>query len=529
MTFFIFIGRVFSLPIIFVKYAIQRTYADEAGRKIKLDNPERLRLVFEDLGGVFMKFGQILAMRFDILPLRYAMALLNLLDNARPVANAEMFQIFREEAGKDIKEVFENINEKPLATASFAQVYEADYQGQKVIVKIQKPLVQKYIKADIALLKFLSYFIDKIGLLKAVSMKEVVWQLKEWLKDELDYTIEAHNNEVLYEHAQKHKLEEVVIPKVYPALTTKKVLVQEFLTGSQVKKIIVYLATRPEDVKKILDERNINLLEASNRFIRDLMRQFFIDKYAHADPHPANLFIFPESKIGYIDFGIIGKSIYDNYGLLRFIKGATDLDFALAGEGIVEFADTRFSKELGDVLNEDQKTKDIYEKTLAFISQKLSQDMTPIIKDWHFFTGNKTLNLSKRSSAVAFFKIVKAAEKYKIKFPPDVIAFIRSLVIIDMVCLKLTSDFDMVKAAKTFFDKYSLEGIKEMGAEHAEEIVELKDFAALYADRVLPEKAGAAATMTEEKRYANKERFMGIVSALAEKYPELYNEIKEVK
>lgn len=528
MTVLIFLGRLMSLAAVLLTHFIRQSYSDESGRVQKFTNPVRLRLIFEDLGGVFLKLGQILAMRFDILPLDYAMELLNLLDNTRHVPNENMFAVFKEETGKDIKGFFEGLDENSIATASFAQVYKAKYQGEEVIVKIQKPGVQKYIRADLTILRIAAFFIDRADLLKAVSMYEIVDELGKWLEEELDYTVEAHNNRIIYEHAQKHKLADVIVPKIYEDLATKKILVQEFLSGIQAKRAITYLATRPQDIKRVLEEREIDLLKCANRFISDLMRQYFIDKIFHADPHPGNLFLFPYSRVGYIDFGIIGRTAYDNSGLLRFIKGATELDFRETAEGFVDFADKRFRRDAGDMIENDQKMKAVYEKTIEFITRKLTEDLAPIIEEWHFFTGNKKLPLSKRTSAIAFLKAVKAAEKYKIKFPTDVIAFIRSLLMIDMVCLKLTDDFDMVKAAKAFFDQYSVEEVKEMSAEHAPELAKIYDFSALHTTESEAEKESDLNLKTEEQRYAVKERFMSMVSALAEKYPELYNELKEV-
>src|SRR3989338_898212 len=528
MTAFTFLGRLLSFAGVLLEYALRRNYLDESSQTQKLTNPARLRFVFEDLGGVFLKFGQILAMRFDILPLDYATELLPILDNTKHIPNEEMFPIFKEETGKDIKEFFEELDKTSIATASFAQVYKAKYQGEEVIIKIQKPDSRKYVNADLTILGIAAFFIDRAGLLKAVSMAEVVRELEHWLEEELDYTIEAHNNQIIYEHAQRHKLEDIIVPKIYEELATKKILVQEFLSGIQVKRALTYLATRPQDIGRILEERKIDLLKSANRFITDLMRQYFVDKIFHADPHPGNLMLFPQSRIGYIDFGIIGRTAYDNSGLLRFIRGAVELDFREVAEGFVAFADQRFRRETGELIESDQKIKAIYEKVMEFITVKLSEDLAPILKDWHFFTGAKNLPLSKRTSAIAFLKSVKAAEKYKIKFPPDVIAFIRSLLIIDMVFLKLTDDFDMVKAAKAFFEEKSLEEVKEESAEHAPELAGILDFGALRAAESDPEKESSLNLRAEEQRYVVKERFMSMVSALAEKYPELYNELKEI-
>lgn len=518
MRVFIFISRIFTIPIILLKYSVKRTYVDQFGTRQKLDNPIRLRLIFEDLGGVFIKFGQILAMRFDLIPMSYARALLNLLDNDRIVPNDRMFNVFLDETGKDIRDVFDNFNEKSIATASFAQVYKGTYKKEPIVIKIQKPNTEKYISSDLAILGLFSYVIDKIGILRAVSMKEVVFQMREWLKDELDYTIEACNAQTIYDHTNKHNLKDVVIPKIYHELSTKRVLVQEFLDGFQANKIINNLITDPEKTKRILKENNIDLLEVSNFFLRDIMRQYFIDGFFHADPHPANLIIFPGNKIGYIDFGIIGKLKYNNFGMLKYIKGSVDLEFNFAAKGIVDFIEIRTKGELGGTLDK-KNVKKLHDIVLEFIVNKLTEDFKPITNDWHFYTGNKELDLKKRSSAVTFLKVVKSVEKYYMKFPPDVIAFIRALLIIDMVCLKLTDDFNMIKAINSFFERHTLDEVKTMSASHMVEVERIHEIR--YTEANLER--------TQDREYEAREKFIDIVYALAEKYPELYNKIKRIK
>lgn len=518
MQLFILIERIFIIPFVLLKYLIKRKYIDQLGIQRTISNPIRLRMMFEGLGGVFMKFGQILAMRFDLLPINYASELLNLLDNANRVPNDKIFNIFLNETGRDIQDVFDDLNKIPIATASFAQVYKGAYNGESVVIKIQKPNIEKYIFSDLALLYFFTLIVDWTGILKAVSMNDVMFQLKEWLRDELDYTIEASNAKILYEHIKRHRLENVIVPKTYHELTTKRVLVQEFLDGFQVNKVINKLITCPKDIKHILKEKDIDLLEVSNLFIRDLMRQYFIDGIFHADPHPANLIIFPKNKIAYIDFGIIGKLKYNNFELLRYIKGVSELEFKTAADGMVNFIETYIRGELGSIAD-DKKIKTFCDIILRFVAYKLTEDFKPIINDWHFRTGNKDMDLTERSSATAFMKMVKAIEKYHMKLPQDVIAFIRTLLIIDMVCLKMANDFNMINAIQSFFNSYSLEKVEISSAIH------MKEMRKIHEVRQTKENL----ENNKERGYIMKERFIDIAYILTEKYPELYNKIKKAK
>jgi ubiquinone biosynthesis protein len=429
-----------------------------------------------------------------------------------------MFDIFFDETGKNIKDIFNNFTETSVATASFAQVYKGMYKGEVVIIKIQKPNVKRYIKSDLLLLSFLTSIVDGIGILKSVSMQDVVFQLKDWLREELDYTIETCNNQTIYDHVNKHRLKDVVIPKVYHEFSTRKVLVQEFLNGFQVNKVINDLIKNPTKTKLTLKENDIDPLEVANLFIRDIMRQYFIDGFFHADPHPANLMIFPENKIGYMDFGIIGKLENDNNGMLKYIRASANFEFHLAAKGVVEFVESRTKRELGEVMHK-KGFKRAFDIILNFVTERLTEDLKPITNDWHLHTGDKSLDLKQRSSAVTFLKVIKSVEKYYMKFPPDVIAFIRALLIIDMVCLKLSDDFNMVTAIRSFFEKHSLDDVRLMSTEHMEEVERIHEI--IYTSK--------GTEYTRDKEYGAKERFTDIAYTLAEKYPELYNKMKGIR
>src|SRR3989344_3934976 len=149
---FIFIERIFLISFIFLKYSVKKTYIDQFGVRQRLDILFAYDWYFKMLAAIFMKFGQILAMRFDLLPINYAVALLNLLDNARTIPNNKMFGVFLDDTRKNIKDVFDNFNETSISTASFAQVYKGTYNGKDIIIKIQKPNVKRYITSDMVLL-----------------------------------------------------------------------------------------------------------------------------------------------------------------------------------------------------------------------------------------------------------------------------------------------------------------------------------------------------------------------------------------
>lgn len=506
-------GRIISVIFVVLKYSF-----------FVKEPPEiKLRMILENLGSVFVKLGQILAMRLDLLPQKYALALWDLFDSESPISNEEMFFIFKKEIGKEIKEIFEEIEEKPLAVASFGQVYKARLKGERVVLKILKPGVETYIKADLIVLKFSALILDSFGLLKAITVKEIIRQLDNWLKEELDYRVEAKNAEIIHEHALKrHQLANVIIPKIYPEYATKRVLVQEFIEGYPANKLISALEKNPEKTQKILMEKHINLAKVADEFLIDLMRQYFIDGFFHADPHPANLMVLPHSKIGYVDFGIVGRPEYGRIPLLKFIKAAAEQDFESGARNFCDFGYQVLAPDIEILIERSERYFLIYNKIFEFIAKKLLLDIKHLFEDWYLNSGNPGLSPAKRSSAVAFFKIIKQAEKYKIKLPSEVIAFFRALAIIDMVCVKLNKNFSMPSAIKLFFARHNVVEIERIVEKHFEEKQELA--AVSYAKSV--EGTEEIRLKEEEKYYILREKFQNLVAFLIEKYPELREEIK---
>lgn len=270
----------------------------------RLSGPERLRALFEDLGGTFVKFGQMLAMQPDIVPLEYCDALLKLLDRMEPFPFSEVVRILREELGRGPDEIFEAFEREPLATASVGQVHAAWLHGRKVAVKVQRPNVHAEFGADVRLM------VGFMHLIRALRIRRLYWLLAPttefvaWSGEELDYRNEARYSEELRRHAAGNPIQHV--PAVFRALTARRVLTVEFLEG-----ITLLDAMRARDLGDSAVLRRLDGLGFDqDRFAANIISNFLGDAFRygiyHADLHPANLMILPDNVVGYIDFGITG-------------------------------------------------------------------------------------------------------------------------------------------------------------------------------------------------------------------------------
>jgi ubiquinone biosynthesis protein len=292
-----------------------------------LSGPERLRTALEEMGGTFIKFGQMLALQPDLVSLEYCNALFNLLDRVAPFGPEQVERTFVEELGKGPGEVFDSFDPRPIATASIGQVHVARLGGRKVAVKVQRPKVEEEFGGDIRLMSAAIRLITRLGLKRLAWMVEPMSEFVSWTREELDYRREARYMEQLRRNARDNAAERV--PAVVWEHTTRRTLVMEFLDGLTVLDYLRALERNDERVFRRLGAGGFE----PNGFARKLIDNFLGDAFRHglfhADLHPGNLMILPGNVVGYIDFGITGRlSRYSRQHLIAMTLAYTrgDID-----------------------------------------------------------------------------------------------------------------------------------------------------------------------------------------------------------
>jgi predicted unusual protein kinase regulating ubiquinone biosynthesis (AarF/ABC1/UbiB family) len=296
--------RVWHVLSVFFTFFIAPTLHLPGGDRHS--GPVRLRLALERLGGAWIKLGQMLALRFDLLPAAYCDELFKLLNQVQPFSYAEVRGIIQQELGADPEVIFRSFSHESFAAASIGQVHRAVlHSGESVAVKVQRPGIRTTLAADIALMYSTTRILDWTHVFGATRSREVIDEFARWTADELDYMVEARQAVLLYQNSQGDKVERIA--RVYRDYTTSRVLTTELIVG--VPLIDVMIAKR---------EGNTAYLEAFaahghdlDRIVRNLdwnmLNQVYVFGYFHADLHPANLFVLPGDGIGYVDFGIVGQ------------------------------------------------------------------------------------------------------------------------------------------------------------------------------------------------------------------------------
>lgn len=256
--------------------------------------PESLAEDLEKLGPTYIKFGQMLASRADLLPAPYLAALARLHDDVEPVPFEEIEQVILEDLKARPSRVFREIDPRPLATASLAQVHLATLRdGRDVIVKVQRPGVVDTIRHDFEAFGSLA----KIGTLTAAGRKyqidELVLEFKRTIEQELDYRVEAENLERLRRNLAEFKL--LFVPEPYPDFSSRRVLTMQRVAGTSISAVSPVVLTEI-DTEAIAEE----LFSA-------YLKQVLIDGFFHADPHPGNILLTHDHRLGIIDLGMVGR------------------------------------------------------------------------------------------------------------------------------------------------------------------------------------------------------------------------------
>lgn len=248
-----------------------------------------------ELGPTFIKIGQSMGTRPDLLPLPFVKALGELQDSVPPFPNEIAFARIEKELEKKINEVYEEFDIEPVAAASLGQVYRAKlFTGEEVAVKVQRPNLAGMIRGDIEILRKVANFAERFpALSENADWSGMLREFDETIHEEMDYAAEGRNAERFRDSFRDWS--NIHVPRIYWSATTSKVITMEFIHGTKV--------TALEDLKA----RNISPEKVNRLLIRTYLKQLLEDGFFHADPHPGNLLVMPDGRLAFFDFGMVGR------------------------------------------------------------------------------------------------------------------------------------------------------------------------------------------------------------------------------
>ena len=361
---------------------------------------EKLRNLFENLGPVFVKFGQLLSTRRDIFSENIISELEKLQDDVKEEDFENIKKVFYKEFSKDIYDVFDEFEKKPLASGSIAQTHLATIKvgsiDRKVVVKVQRKNLDKRVKEDLIIMKDLYKKLEsKLDGIESFNFGEIIEEFSLSLNKEIDFEVEKNN--IKKYRKLNIKENDLLSPDVYDSYSSKKVLTLEYIEGKSIRSVFEKKSNKRKDMAQKIIEAYVN--------------QMFTYGYFHADPHPGNIFVDKDLNIYLLDFGIVGNlSENYRYQIMKIFLGASFgevklITDAIIGMGLLEFD----SKKIGDFEKRIQRLLDKY-MVMSLNQMKLSD----LIRDFY------TLLVD-----------------YSIKIPSELTSFAKTVLILEGLIEKL--------------------------------------------------------------------------------------------
>ncbi len=263
----------------------------------------RIRVTIEKLGLTYLKLGQFLAMRFDILPAEVCRELNKLFESVPPMPEETVRHIIEVELGGPLETFFTQFNIEPIGSASVAQAHQAyTYAHGCVAVKVQRPGIRRIFMSDWRNIRRMARMADLFGLLGKLSVREMVEEFGVWTLREMDFTVEGRTADQLRISAMPYE----VVPEVFWDMTTSKLLTMEFFDALSLAQLISLIeAGDTEQIHAHLPQ--LDILQVLHNMTFASLRQLFVTGFYHGDPHPGNILILNDNSVVFIDFGIFGE------------------------------------------------------------------------------------------------------------------------------------------------------------------------------------------------------------------------------
>lgn len=395
-------------------------------------DPARLRRLLIRAGPMFVKIGQFLALRPDVLPQEYCDELLQLVDQAEPEPWANIRTTIERELGAPPGEIFASIREKPLAAGSIAQVHLARLKnGDRVVVKVQRTNLEERVNKDLKRVRWLARVLDWSGVSPFTSPDDVVEELDRWLHQELDFSRELRNQQRMFDELKSEPIVRVARP--YPDYSSAKVVTSEYLPGLPFSRVMKMLR---ESGPRALERLGFNANILAEDLIETALFQIFRLRFFHADLHPGNLIAMRGNVIGLVDFGL--TDVLDP----SVEKRQADFLSSIYGENV-----TGMYRAVSQVFIEGPNTnpeafrRDFFNETSRWIAEKNDEPAAG----------------SRSTTASYMVSVMRLARVHDMKLPISVLALYRTLLTAESVASQLQSRATLGAVGQGFFRGLQIE------------------------------------------------------------------------
>lgn len=378
---------------------------------LNMVEPVRLRVALEELGPTFIKFGQVLSARRDFLPREFCDELEKLQDDVPACARCQVEDQITQALGRPPSEIFAHFSREPLAAASLAQVHRAQLpDGQRVIVKVQRPDIEQVVAGDLDILSFLVEKIEQyIEESRPYNLSGMIRELRKSLARELDFTIEAANAKRFREMFAGN--DRVYIPKVFPELSGSRVLTMEEIQGIKI--------TDLKSLERAGLDRHLLAANGADAYLK----QIFGHGFFHADPHPGNLLALPGNRIAFLDFGMTGRlHPHVKSQIIKILLGIIQGDMAMMSEAAAALGAT------------DERTD----------FRSLETDLADFV-DRNYQTSLRDIKVGENLG-----QLLNILTSNRVRLAPELFLLARTLMTIEGVGKRLDPDFNLIEHLDPF-------------------------------------------------------------------------------
>jgi ubiquinone biosynthesis protein len=408
--------------------------------------PKLLRWYLEAAGGLFVKLGQILALRYDLIPARYCQELSRLLDALPALSTAAITRSIERGLGKRLAELFLKFDAEPLSCASVAQVHGATLRtGEAVVVKVVRPGVELSFRADLLLVSLCAHLLEFLGFGYRIGLRRLARELTVTTYEEFDLVRELRNAEQLAGEMRGDGIDHS-IPKMYPAFSCRSVLTMERIDGIAATKLIAAVESQDREQLQSWSLDGINPDAVAALLLRSMLVQMFRHRLFHADPHSANLLICRGGKIVFVDFGIFGW-----------------LD------------ERQWSQQLK--MRRALAANRIHAAYLALVSDfvlppgidvsAFEAEIKSILWNWSRLSSSRYASIREKSAGQLVLEVFSAARRAGVGIPSGIMPFFRALIISDMVILKLSPRIDVMGGLRSFLKEETAREMVKLAARSA--------------------------------------------------------------
>jgi ubiquinone biosynthesis protein len=389
----------------------------------------RLRAVFEDLGGSFLKLAQQLSIRVDMLPYAYCAELSKMLDRVPAFPTSEAIAIIERNLGQPLGDVFEVFDPEPIGSASLACVYQARLKsGERVAVKVRRPGIGPLIAADLRALDWLLVVGETLTIIPPDVGRRFTEDFRTILFNEMNFRAEARYTDLFRRRAARRK-KDVTAPKVYFPYCTEEVMVSEFVSGVWMWELLAAVDRNDQEFLSRVAQIGIEPKALASKLVVIMLRESQEELFFHADPHPANLVIMPNNKVCFIDFGAIGR-------------------FSTATRKI--FRELRYHMSKGDIGRIVNTALSLAGPLPPMDIDKVRNEMEKIYSDWVYAMNSRDAEWWEKSTGQAWLRFLEVARQYSLPASYESITYFRTSFSYDSIITRLNRDIDIVKEFETY-------------------------------------------------------------------------------